>query len=192
MLVGALDEGWLDRSRRTLELLKSAGVEASLEVIPEQKHVLNVPGPKLFGLFEVDPRGAAKRDVAKTLDDFHDAAAKADEARYFAHFTPDAVFIGTDATERWTKEEFRAWAKPYFARGTAWKYTPKSRNVYVFENTAWFDEMLDNPRLSECRGTGVLLRDETGVWRIAQYHLVVPVPNELADDLVKRGKALKK
>ena len=41
----------------------------------------------------------------------------------------------------------------------------------------------------ECRGSGVLVRGERG-WRIAQYVLSLPVPNELALDLVQRIRAL--
>ena len=39
----------------------------------------------------------------KLLDNFHSAASKAQFNEYFATFTPDGVFIGTDATERWTR-----------------------------------------------------------------------------------------
>ena len=39
-----------------------------------------------------------EKAVAAVLDDWHAAAAVADEARYFAHFAPDSVFLGTDAT----------------------------------------------------------------------------------------------
>ena len=54
------------------------------------------------------------------VDDWHDAAAKADETRYFAHFTDDGVFLGTDATERWDVPAFRKYAHPHFAKGKAW------------------------------------------------------------------------
>jgi len=135
---------------------------------------------------------ARTRAISAVLDDFHDAAAKADEPRYFAHFTPDAVFLGTDATERWTYAQFRAWAKPHFAIGKGWEYHARDRYVFFSPSgdCAWFDEMLDNAKLGECRGTGVLVKAD-GVWRIAQYHLVLPVPNELADDLVVKVKKLK-
>lgn len=35
-----------------------------------------------------------------------------------------------------------------------------------------------NEKYGECRGSGVLLR-EGGEWRIAQYNLTVPIPNDL-------------
>src|ERR1044071_7793793 len=96
------------------------------------------------------PAMAAPPEVAaveRVLDDWHDAAAKADEARYFAHMAEGAVFLGTDATERWTKDEFRAYAHPYFAKGKAWSFTPKTRHVTLGGDgaTAWFDELLDTP-----------------------------------------------
>src|SRR6266545_7462239 len=43
--------------------------------------------------------GNLETAAAAMLDDWHAAAAAADEARYFAHFATDAVFLGTDATE---------------------------------------------------------------------------------------------
>ena len=55
-------------------------------------------------------RGSANGEQAiqQVLDDFHDAASKADEERYFALFLPDGVFLGTDAAERWTREVERS------------------------------------------------------------------------------------
>ena len=52
-------------------------------------------------------------------------------------------------------------------------------------DTAWFDERLENEHYGECRGTGVL-RKADGRWRIAQYNLSIPVPNDLASELVER------
>jgi len=125
--------------------------------------------------------------VAAALDDFHDAASKADGARYFAHFAPDAVFLGTDATERWTLAEFRAFAEPYFSKGRGWTYTPKERHVTIGPDgsTAWFDEILWNEKYGTCRGSGVLLKID-GAWRIAQYNLSIPIPNDLAGDITER------
>src|SRR4051794_16538813 len=85
---------------------------------------------------------AARPDVAAVLDDFHDAAAKADEARYFGHFAADGVFVGTDAGERWDVGAFRAYAHPYFAKGKAWSFRGVRRRVTVRGDTAWFEEDL--------------------------------------------------
>src|SRR5260370_41840685 len=53
-------------------------------------------------------RGAGDADVWRVLDDWHAAAAAADEARYFAHFAPYGVFLGTGAAARRTVPARRA------------------------------------------------------------------------------------
>jgi hypothetical protein len=128
--------------------------------------------------------------VADALDDFHDAAAKGDEQRYFARLPDDAVFLGTDASERWSGAAFRAFALPYFERGPAWTYVPVARHVELAgADVAWFDEVLDNDAYGECRGSGVLQRRD-GLWVLRQYNLTIPVPNDLARGLVARARAL--
>ena len=126
------------------------------------------------------------QDVTAVLDDFHDAASKADAERYFGHFTDNAVFFGTDITERWTVEEFRDYAMPLFREGRGWTYVPQSRHVFHSDdsNTAWFDEILRNDRFGDTRGTGVLVR-ANDTWKVSQYHLTLPVPNDLIDSLVE-------
>src|SRR5262245_51233769 len=52
--------------------------------------------------------------AGQTLDRFHEAAAKADFNAYFAAWTDDSVFLGTDATERWVGQQFKDFAKPIF------------------------------------------------------------------------------
>jgi uncharacterized protein (TIGR02246 family) len=127
--------------------------------------------------------------IDEVLDAFHDAASRADGDLYFSLFAEDAVFIGTDATERWSVDEFRAFAEPYFSEGRGWTYTKTERHVYVAADglTAWFDEMLWNDNYGTSRGTGVLVLTENG-WRIAQYHLTFPIPNDLTAEFTSRIK----
>ncbi len=129
--------------------------------------------------------------VEQTLNQFHQAAAKADGATYFGLFAPEGVFIGTDASERWTAAEFRKYAEPYFAKGKGWTYTPTKRHVQLAPagDIAWFDEILDSKSFGVCRGTGVLRRID-GAWKVSQYHLTIPVPNELATKVVDMIRAL--
>lgn len=119
------------------------------------------------------------------LDDWHDAAADADEARYFGAMAPEFVFLGTDAIERWEMAAFRTFAHPYFAKGTAWTFLPRHRHVILSPaaDVAWFDEKLDSATYGECRGTGVVRLVE-GTWRVAQYNLTIPIPNDLAKTVV--------
>ncbi len=125
--------------------------------------------------------------VGTVLDDWHQAASVADEARYFNHFAPNGVFMGTDGTERWTVSEFRIWAKPHFDKKKAWSFKAHHRHVDFSADgkTAWFDEALDTPNMGPCRGSGVLIRIGKE-WKIAQYNLSIPIPNPLANEVVKR------
>jgi hypothetical protein len=99
----------------------------------------------------------------------------------------------TAATERWTRDEFRVWAKPYFAKGKAWSFTAVSRHVSFSRDgtVAWFDEALSTPNMGPARGSGVLVKDG-GEWKIAQYNLSVPIPNELMKELKARIEAHEK
>lgn len=120
---------------------------------------------------------ADERAVTEVLDAWHAAAAAADEDAYFALFTPDGVFLGTDATERWDRDAFRAYAHPHFARGEAWDFHATRRAVTVRDGYAFFDEDLVTEGLGPARGSGVLERTDAG-WRIAQYNLALTIPNE--------------
>lgn len=139
------------------------------------------------------PPPAETAAVSAVLDAFHTAAAKADEEAYFGLQAPNFVFLGTDATERWDKAAFRAFAHPHFAKGTGWAFTPRDRHVDFSRDgrVAWFDELLDSATYGECRGTGVLEKSESG-WKITQYHLTIPMPNDLAKDFVARIREAKK
>lgn len=132
-----------------------------------------------------------KAAVDSVLDDFHSAASEADGKRYFGHFTADAVFFGTDATERWPIEQFRAYAGKYFDQGKGWTYRATERNIFFADDakTSWFDERLENENYGECRGTGVL-RKQDGQWKIAQYNLTIPIPNAIARDVVNMIRKL--
>ncbi|MEE9208613.1 MAG: nuclear transport factor 2 family protein [Gemmatimonadota bacterium] len=125
--------------------------------------------------------------ISHVLDVLHDAASKADFERYFDVYAGNAIFLGTDATERWTRSEFMEYAKPHFDRRVGWTYVLIERHVYVSEDgaTAWFDERLYNSSLGETRGSGVLIRQD-GEWKVAQYNLTIPIPNVLAAKVVEQ------
>jgi hypothetical protein len=140
-----------------------------------------------------DHREAAVAEVADVLNTLHQAASDADGELYFSLFASDAVFMGTDATERWTVDEFKAFAEPYFSQGRGWTYTMKDRNIFLSTDgsTAWFDEVLWNGNYGTCRGTGVLVHTDDG-WKFMQYNLAIPIPNDLAGDLTDRIKEFEK
>jgi hypothetical protein len=122
---------------------------------------------------------AAERAIAAALDDFHDAAAHADEERYFAHFDRDGVFLGTDATERWDVAAFRAYAHARFSKGKGWMYRVERRAIRLSDDgaVAWFDEQLLGEKAGACRGSGVFVRRD-GRYLLAQYNLTFTIPND--------------
>lgn len=137
---------------------------------------------------QADPE-ASEKEVERVMDNWHTAAAEGAFEAYFGAFENDSsIFMGTDATERWTVAEFKPWAKPYFEDdGVAWTFTPTFRKVYISDDgtTAWFDEELDTPNLGPSRGSGVLVQTEKG-WKIAHYNLAIPIPNSIVDDVVEQ------
>lgn len=147
----------------------------------------------LTGLIAAPARAATpEQQIAATLDALHAAAAKADGPAYFALYTPDAVFIGTDAAERWDISAFKAYASPFFAKGQGWTYVPRERHITIApidcRCVAWFDELLDSASYGTSRGTGTLVLTADG-WKVSQYALTFPIPNDLAKDMTAQIKA---
>ena len=116
------------------------------------------------------------------LDGLHQDAHEGNYQSYFDRYASDAIFLGTDKTERWTIEEFKAYAKPAFADGNGWTYSVVERNWEGAGDTRWFDEILFNEKLGHCRGTGVVQLIE-GEWKILHYALTMLVPNEIASEV---------
>lgn len=149
--------------------------------------------PLVIVACEAAPAGqdtaAESATIGVLLDEWHAAAARADEEGYFAAMSADAVFLGTDATERWDVAAFRAYAHPHFAKGKAWSFRAARRAITVGEGgaVAWFDEDLVTPNLGPARGSGVLVK-RRGRWQIAHYNLAITVPNERFE-AVKRAAA---
>lgn len=131
------------------------------------------------------PEESNNSKINLTLDSWHKAAANAQFDIYFSLMTMDGVFIGTDATENWQNDAFKAFSKPYFEKGKAWNFKLLKRNIYINEtqNTAWFDELLDT-QMKICRGSGVLVKVGKD-WKISHYVLSMTIPNDNTDEVIK-------
>ncbi|MXV38062.1 hypothetical protein GO491_05130 [Flavobacteriaceae bacterium Ap0902] len=118
------------------------------------------------------------KEIHAFLDQWHHAAAIADEETFFTAFTKDGIYIGTDPTEHWTALELKQWSQSAFEKTSAWAFTPHDRHIYISQDGSiiWFDELLDT-WMGPCRGSGIL-KQEDNQWKIAHYHLSVAVPNE--------------
>lgn len=128
-----------------------------------------------------------EKAIIAVLDDFHDAAAKADKDRYLGHFTENGVFLGTDEWERWPlKPEFTEYVGGRFANG-GWSYHSEQKNINFSKNgmIAWFDETsISNRNGGRFRGSGVLEK-VGGEWKIAHYVLSFLVYNEVGGEVGK-------
>lgn len=112
------------------------------------------------------------------VDEWHADAAHARPA-YFDKIAPDGIYIGTDKTERWTRDAFKAWAGRFFERPSAWSFTPRHRNVAFTpdRSVVWFDEQLESA-MGVLQATGVMRVTGDG-FAIVHYQLSIAVPNEV-------------
>jgi hypothetical protein len=123
--------------------------------------------------------------INKVLDDYHQAAANGEWDIYFNLMSDDGEFIGTDAQERWVKQEF----SQYSSGSNGWVYPPQQRNVNITPDglSAWFDEALLSQSYGSSRGSGVLISTAVG-WKISQYHLTLPIPNGMVRGITDQIK----
>ena len=126
-----------------------------------------------------------KQNIHTLLDNWHTAAAEANFENYFNAMDSKAVFVGTDASEVWSKDEFRKFSEPFFKKGKTWSFTSLKRNIYIHSSKkiAWFDEVLDT-WMGVCRGSGVVEKVNEE-WKIKHYVLSTTVPNEDIAPVIK-------
>jgi hypothetical protein len=126
---------------------------------------------------QMAPNGV-QRELEGLISSWHQAATNADEDIYFGLMAPGSIFIGTDASERWTKDEFMTYAESAFQKETAWDFTTVYRHITVADDRrqAWWDEKLDT-WMGTCMATGVLQKTPEG-WKITHYQLSLAVPND--------------
>jgi hypothetical protein len=112
------------------------------------------------------------------IDNWHLAATNSDFDGYFGLMNENFIFLGTAPGERWSKEDFAKFSKPYFDKGKAWDFKVIDRSWVFSKNKkiAWFDENL-NTWMKDCRGSGILVF-EHGRWKLAYYNLTVLIENE--------------
>ena len=125
------------------------------------------------------------KDLDILVNKWHEAAANAKLDDYFSPTTDDFIFLGTDPEERWDKETFKAFCKPYFDQGRGWDFKSTERH-WVFskdKKIAWFDERLDT-WMDECRGSGICVK-EKGKWKLAYYNLTVLIENDKIKEFIE-------
>lgn len=137
-----------------------------------------------FLSFSLYAQDSMENDIDNFLTSWHEAAASCDQTSYFKMIDENGIYIGTDSTEIWTKQEFYDWSTPHFSKGKTWNFKANSRNIYLSDDKqmAWFDELINFSK-GTLRGSGVLIRRPEG-WKILQYVLSLPVPNEKFEEVL--------
>lgn len=127
----------------------------------------------------------AENDIHSLMDQWHLAAATANDSVFFGSMTEDGIYLGTDISERWLSGELKEWSKAFFVKESAWSFTPSNRTIYFDKSRemAWFEEDLAT-WMGPCKGSGVLEKTTLG-WRIKHYHLAVAVANEDMDQYLE-------
>ncbi|MDR0802040.1 nuclear transport factor 2 family protein [Fluviicola sp.] len=123
--------------------------------------------------------------IDSLIDNWYKAAAEANYANYFGLMADHFIFMGTDPSERWNKEQFGAFCKSYFDQGKTWDFRKIERHIEISKDgkTAWFDEKIST-WMKDCRGSGVLVK--TGKeWKLAQYNLSVLIENDKIQDFIQ-------
>ena len=126
-----------------------------------------------------------EKNLDTLMNQWHRSAGTANYANYFGFMSDDFVFLGTAPGERWNKQAFSSFSKPYFDKGKAWNFTPSHR-IWMFSKDstiAWFDEDLDT-WMRGCRGSGILVKSN-GEWKIAYYNLTVLIENEKINSFIE-------
>jgi uncharacterized protein (TIGR02246 family) len=122
----------------------------------------------------------AREEVRAALDEVLDAQNAGDAGRLRSMLSerPDAVHIGTDASEWWTsKQILDAMAA---AGDDDIQVVADDIDIHVLGDVAWAEGhgRFTNPggRERPVRMTSVLVREE-GRWRVVQSHASIAVPN---------------
>lgn len=132
------------------------------------------------------------RSSAQNLDSlvnqWHKAAGQTNFDNYFNFMDSSFVFLGTAPGERWNKQDFATFSKPYFDKGKAWDFKPSNRiwNFSKDSTFAWFDEDLAT-WMEGCRGSGILVKSNNE-WKIVYYNLTVLIENEKIQEFIELRK----
>jgi ketosteroid isomerase-like protein len=179
---GTLATAWTEYSFYLDEELLHCGVNA-FELFKSGE------GWKIIGITDTRRKDNCKASteiaINEMMDTWHKAAATADEDVFFGSMTEDCIYIGTDKSERWLRDELKAWSAEFFDREKAWEFKAIERAVYMSDDgkLAWFDETLDT-WMGVCRSSGVVKLVD-GEWKLKHYHLSVTLPNDAVKKFIK-------
>ena len=111
---------------------------------------------------------------------WHQSASKSNASIFFDSLMwPEAIYLGTDISEKWKRDELKYWSASAFEKDTAWDFKVNRRSIYKNEfdnNIIWLEEDLLT-WMGPCRGSAVLIK-KNQQWKIMHYNLAVAVSND--------------
>lgn len=121
--------------------------------------------------------------IARPLFGHLKAVATKDVALLRESFTLDALFVGTDDTEQWTTDQL-ARVLEDSTEGWTMRHTNEGftiRAVGTRIDMGTFYEVVVHEKYGIMRGSGTLVKDVDGKWKIAMYVLGFSIPNDVVD-----------
>ncbi|MCO6461681.1 MAG: nuclear transport factor 2 family protein [Saprospiraceae bacterium] len=139
----------------------------------------------VFVIFTSQALPGDRENQDKAIDAWHNAAAAGDSATFFGLMTEDAIYLGTDLSERWDRASMARDLGKYFRGRKAWHFVPYNRHYLELKdnNKILFDESLKT-WMGPCKATGMLTKTR-GSWKISYYNLSVAVPNQYVKQYTK-------
>lgn len=140
----------------------------------------------LIGLFSFTVYGQNQEEkrLNQLMDAWHLAAANADSAGFFGKMSVKGVYLGTDPSERWIRDDLALWSREAFARESAWTFSATERNWARIDDSLAFGDELLKTWMGPCRASFILVK-ERGEWLITQYHLALTMENESMDEFLE-------
>lgn len=128
---------------------------------------------------------SSNKEFDEIIDAWHHAAATGDSVGFFSRMTEDALYLGTDETERWTRTTMGKDLGKFFNGKKAWHFIAYNRIYTALDdkNTILFDESLKT-WMGPCKSTG-MMRKVKGKWLISYYNLNVAVSNAVVQNYLK-------
>jgi hypothetical protein len=136
----------------------------------------------LTGCGESDEKNnTSEPDLAaafQVLDKVHEAFNQKDTGAMYQHFTKATEFFGTDSSENWDLEGFKAYMAKYIASpnpGPNYKVKWRKLAPSSDSKVLWGVEELDYPSLKMPVRSTVVLENIQGKWKVQmqQWHFLI-------------------
>lgn len=113
-----------------------------------------------------------------------DATKNGDVALLRKAFASNSRFVGTDDTEVWSISKLTELLQSSNGEGWEMRLVSERNFIPVSLSAVSFLEFVNHKQFGPMRGSGVVIRDNSGEWRILDYILSFSVPNKVVDESI--------